>query len=164
MSDNKVLVYRLENSDGSGVYHCNAWSRCCGGSFSSDTHPMPFHDDIMVSNFNDFFDQIKSEYDIDIEESLLNFSAYSNYQQFLFIYDGALSKVDGRRASRFGFESIESLKRWVFDPDWRSALSEYGIQISVYEIEERFVLYGESQLIFLKEQGKLVDILDVDLI
>lgn len=49
---------------------------------------------------------------------------------------------------RFGFESIESLRRWLYNDTWLTELDGNGCVINVYEVPSDSVLRGTTQLEF----------------
>jgi hypothetical protein len=61
-----------------------------------------------------------------------------------------------RKRFRFGFSSRKQLKTWFFTKKVRKAIHDDGFHISVYEIETKNVIKGESQAIFRKCKAKLV--------
>jgi hypothetical protein len=53
----------------------------------------------------------------------------------------------------FGFESIEQLKNWFFDREWLEDLHNSGAKLSIYQSNEDDVIYGRTQLIFLRARA-----------
>lgn len=69
-------------------------------------------------------------------------------------------EYDRRSSFYFGFASVEDYLRWFSTPAQRQALTDGGCKLSVYEIDESAVLYGERQAVFLLTQALQVDRLD----
>ena len=55
----------------------------------------------------------------------------------------------------FGFDSIESLKKWFFLNE-RNAGSTFGGKILVIEVDPEFVIYGGRQLVFHQDYAKTI--------
>jgi hypothetical protein len=56
----------------------------------------------------------------------------------------------------YGFIDEAQFKKWVKDPQWRKTLNFYGGVMKFYEVEDKDVLVGETQVMFLKDNAKLV--------
>lgn len=53
----------------------------------------------------------------------------------------------------FGFDSIEQLRRWIYEDRWLVALHEHDMVIAEYELPDEDVLVGHTQVMF-KRQDK----------
>ncbi len=77
--------------------------------------------------------------------------------------DGKLCDIwddiwDNRSDYVFGFDSIQSLRRWFFKPQ---ELKDEELRIGVYNVPEEHVHEGYTQLVFLPEHARLVRTLHV---
>lgn len=50
---------------------------------------------------------------------------------------------------RFGFASLEQLRRWIYKDEWLVELHHAGYRLSIYEVDPYNVIIGESQCAFL---------------
>lgn len=48
---------------------------------------------------------------------------------------------------RFGFESLDQLKRWIYDEEIRLALHNTGLVVNVYEVPFPYIIIGETQTV-----------------
>lgn len=60
----------------------------------------------------------------------------------------------------FGFESIEKAENWFCLEGERQYIKEFGLRLSVYEVDEEFVHFGKWQAIAHKKHMKLIESLD----
>lgn len=61
----------------------------------------------------------------------------------------------------FGFCSIEQFKNWFFKESWRKELSQIGVKMYVFEVDDEDVLVGDTQAVFLRDNATLISIHDV---
>lgn len=62
-------------------------------------------------------------------------------------------------AMRFGYGSLEQLRSWVYQDDWRRALKAQGFSISIYEADEAIV--GDTQAVFVMKGARRVGSVDI---
>lgn len=132
-----MRVFRLEDDEGNGVYRgiiANAmtsyWRKYCTVSEASNTHPMPHMDKIFNVDENRKYE-------------FLNSIAWPNDRYEVH--------------QRFGFESVESYKNWVYEKLWRDNLTRGSeVHLCEYEVEEKYAIIGEKQLSFDKRFASLV--------
>lgn len=91
----------------------------------------------------------------------------SPYADIKFIEDTTkkrgLDELDNIRYSchdKFGFSSVSQMKRWVYKKKWRKALSQFGMDLCVYEVPLEHVIIGTSQCTFDSRYAELVEVLD----
>jgi hypothetical protein len=60
----------------------------------------------------------------------------------------------------FGFLTIEQYKAWVYNPVWRKKLSQYGVMLSVYEIDTKKLKKSPHQVAFRRQDATLIESLD----
>lgn len=53
---------------------------------------------------------------------------------------------------QFGFNSIEQLRKWIFNDYWIDKLHKHGFFLSIIQIEERYFIDGNTQVIFDSRQ------------
>lgn len=63
-----------------------------------------------------------------------------------------------RAAYSFGFKDEAQMRQWFFKDDWMQAMKAVGLKLTVWEVEDEFVHFGERQLIFNKELAKRVEV------
>ncbi len=57
---------------------------------------------------------------------------------------------------RFGFDSIEMLRRWIYNDAWITALSDKGAVICGYVVPAEHVIVGRTQVTFMYEKAMCV--------
>lgn len=60
----------------------------------------------------------------------------------------------------FGFESIESLKSWFIKPE-RYGLAGEGYVCTLYEVDEKNVIFGKKQLVYNKTCASVIKYIDL---
>jgi len=60
----------------------------------------------------------------------------------------------------FGFLNIDQYKAWVYNPVWRQKFSQYGIKLSVYEINAKKLKKSQHQVAFRREDAILIERFD----
>lgn len=128
MKENKMIIYRVENSRGEGIYY-----GACSVKYKmqDENHPTPSKDCLLVK-------LVKINYPKKIKTNL--FSPKEKWISSDFIQETFI----------FGFASIEQLKRWIYKGEWRYDLSHEGFRISVYECEEAYC--GRTQAMINKKK------------
>lgn len=58
----------------------------------------------------------------------------------------------------YGFKTLEQYKTWVFNPHWRKRLVDCKVQLSTYEVPVDSVMIGRCQVMFVKNDAKLVSV------
>lgn len=125
-----ITFFRLEGRDGLGVYHS-----VCDNDLSPWDN-VTGDDDNMLQQ--DSIHVIPSE-----DRQLgLSFDAIDDESYF------------------FGFLDIDQYKAWFYNPKWRKSLSQYGIMLSVYEIDARHLKKSQHQVAFRRQDARLVKSLD----
>ena len=105
-----MLVYRIEDEDGKGMYHS---SKAISMEVDERKHKEPCSDSLLAPVW--------------------------------------LSLSTGSRETFvFGFASIEQLRNWVYDDDWLYKLHETGFILSVYDVPDKDVIAGHTQVMFLR--------------
>lgn len=88
---------------------------------------------VVTKNFRDY-----SVHPLPCEDHLLNFSDLADLDYY------------------FRFNSIEDYKTWVFNPYWRMQFRKYDIFLSIYEVSEEDVRKGNGQIMFKRDNAKLI--------
>jgi hypothetical protein len=122
--------FRLERKDGLGIYHA-----VCDNNLS------PWDN---VTGSNDNMLQQDSIHIIPSEDKQLGLSFDAIDDEFYF----------------FGFLTIEQYKAWVYNPVWRKKLSQYGVMLSVYEIDTKKLKKSPHQVAFRRQDATLIESLD----
>lgn len=123
----KIRFFRLENDDGVGVYH------------SADDSGLSIWQKVTES-----------------KESSLQHDAI--HVQPVVDYELRLTFEELTRCQyHFGFLSIDQYKAWLYNPLWRKNLSNHGISLSIYEIEEGDLKKSSHQVAFLRNDATLVE-------
>lgn len=125
-----MLVYRIEDADGEGMYTCNRSSENPIPSTSSSVHPLPRDDSGLVYAINR-----KRDYE-DISTDVCCFIKDGNYI--------------------FGFGSTDQLRGWIYRDEWLWRLQRRGFRLAVFDIEDDNVLVGYTQSIFKRSDAKQV--------
>lgn len=125
-----IRFFRLEGEDGLGIYHS-----VCDNDLSPWDNVTNTDDDMLQQ---DDIHVIPSE-----DKGLgLSFDCIDDESYF------------------FGFLNVDQYKAWVYNPVWRQKLSQYGIQISIYEIESRRLRKSPYQVAFRREDATLIERVD----
>ena len=122
-----MLVYRVENAQGGGMYRndgLSVASICDISDYSSARHPHPTADDALMRSIPRHLNQ-------------MGMPAY---------------------VFNYGFASLEQLKMWLYQNEWRVALSDAGFHVAVYNcLKDAYV--GDTQAVFIKQHATLVETL-----
>jgi hypothetical protein len=131
-----MKVYRIVDERGDGMYRSNQgrslWSRADIGvndGYEGGAHPPAHNDGGMVHAWPAFCDRHG------IRTLLGDVPS---------IWDAHVHL----KAHRFGFGSLQQLRRWVYGVGWLSALHEAGGRVQVYEVPDEHVLQGTCQVTF----------------
>lgn len=113
-------VYRVEDKDGKGMYcgRVSLW-----GMHDPVRHPTPMDDSRLMRSFQRDTGGIGD--------------ARTEFDKFLFDEFGRV---------RFGFSSLDQLRRWIYDDEWKDTLYVYGFKLNVYECDRVWV--GDTQAVF----------------
>ena len=135
-----MLVYRIENDEGDGMY-------CCADIDLSFTEVMANYPDpdpdrrIMQSEFYELYGIEYGDVHILPEADFPGFWE-KNGTQFWDYY--------------FGFPSTDALKLWIYREEWRKALHDNGFFIAVYDDVHEKVSESGRQVIFKKHQSQFL--------
>lgn len=113
-----MLVYRVQNEDGTGLYHASEYAE----DHLSDLqgrHPLPYNDSKLI-------------------EELGN---------------------EDYRGKLFAFSSLQQLKFWIHCREAREAIHAEGCKVYVIETDEVWV--GDTQCVFNKGSGTVVDVISL---
>lgn len=58
---------------------------------------------------------------------------------------------------RFGFESMEQLRRWIYDDNWIRKLADEKAVLCVYEVPDIALIKGRTQVTFAFDVATLLD-------
>ena len=149
-------ILRLETVNGDGVYNdpsddsiwSTYWSKYTEGSDGDeDRHPLPEHDKKFNENVSVFCENPKVLEFCELPLPLPHYAIYDGY---------------GKYITKFGFLDQYQFLQWCYLPKWRKSFELGGeIFLSVYEVDDDFVVVGDSQVIFVHEKAVLVDRLPV---
>lgn len=121
-------VYRVVDSNGEGMYRsstgCSAWRLAGLISEVEYNHPTPEEDGLMVQNYPAFMRR----------KGIAHRGIYDAWAEL--------------RTHRFGFESVHSLRRWIYGVGWMQALHDVGCVVQVYDVPVHDVLFGRCQVTF----------------
>jgi hypothetical protein len=117
-----MLIYRIEDSEGGGLYRGDNLCKNPINSFSSYRHPMPYNDSLFVAN----------------AEAVMEREGYSrrNVSDF----------IDGDYI--FGFATTDQLRNWVHRDDWLFKMDQRGFRLAVFDMPYDDVIVGHSQAVF----------------
>jgi|SRR6185437_16749398 len=125
-----MLVYRIEGENGDGIYR-GKYCRDNPLEWIPSKHPAPWRDSLLVNNCN----AIRGvEDDEDCSCSMDEWLPRQNYI--------------------FGFANTDQLRAWVFNDLWLWQFEQRGFRLSVFDIESRHVIVGNTQCIFKREHIK----------
>lgn len=62
----------------------------------------------------------------------------------------------------FGFESLKQLKAWIYNNEMVQILIEMNFELLEIEIEEKFVILGNTQLSFESDKGKVLNKINLE--
>ena len=116
-------VYRIESSVGSGMYYAGNAQWILDSEDTYEKHPSPKRDSLLAP--------------ILIKKGL-----------YCEVFDNLICDE-----YKFGFDSIEQLRRWIYEDRWLVALHEHEMMIAEYELPDEDVLVGHTQVMF-KRQDK----------
>lgn len=122
-------VFRVETSGGRGMY--SVWYELDLGN--SDAHPCVYEDSLYMENAEKFNPAL-----VDRRCGVLKWSTYPV-------------------GHRFGFESLDQLRRWIFNDDWIKKLSDVGCVLCVYEVPDIALIVGRTQVTFSFEMATLIE-------
>jgi len=134
-----MLIFRIEDQDGGGIYrgdksHLNPIS-----SFSSTRHPMPVDDSKLVEGVN----RIRNDGRV----------------------NSWISDVIESEGYIFGFGNTEQLRNWTYKDSWLWQLNENGFRLAVFEFDDyqdgRDFILGHTQAIFFREKARQVSYFNI---
>lgn len=112
-------LYRIESGLGYGMYDSGPAQHIFDNDDAHEKHPSPKRDSLLSP--------------ILVEKGL---------------YSGHKWDYLACSAYKFGFDSIEQLRRWIYEDRWLVALHEHGMRIAEYTIPDEHVLVGHTQVMF----------------
>jgi hypothetical protein len=121
-----MLVYRIEDVTGGGIYRGDLSGKNPMTIWSSDRHPAPRNDSLLVSGING----LRSD-----DEISWCVSDWIQYHDFI-----------------FGFASVDQLRSWVHKDRWLWLMQERGFHLAVFDVED--VIVGHTQCIFKRKDVK----------
>jgi hypothetical protein len=138
-----MLIYRIEDFAGGGIYrgenlHLNPIS-----SFSSERHPLPWSDSLFVEN----------------GDAMMYREGEPHYRELSTFIDGDFI---------FGFATTEQLRNWVYQDDWLWKFDERGFRLTVFDVPNDHVIVGYTQAVFRRREAvsesyfKLCDFFNID--
>ena len=123
-------IWRIENAAGRGFY--SAGSLAAREMYDlKGTHPPPVNDTELVERIR------------------------SNTCVLLGCREIYTINTAIKDAYEFGFKSIEQLKRWVYNKEWRQMLKDEGFFVSHYVSYD--AQYGDTQAVFHKADADLIE-------
>jgi hypothetical protein len=123
-----MLVYRIEDVNGGGIYRGDFSGQNPMGTWSSERHPAPRNDSLLVHHINNTRGS---------RELTLEISDWVEHHNYI-----------------FGFASPEQLRAWVYEDLWITQMQRRGFRLTVLEVEDNDVLVGHTQCIFKREHVK----------
>lgn len=125
-------VIRMEDKLGVGMYHSDCGSNpVINGGMSDDRRwPMPQRDTKLME-------------DRGAKTERLYPGQMPGSYELLDLY-------------KFCFCTYEQMEAWIYDFDWRVTLGELGIIMSVYEVDDDWVMIGATQCTFRRDKAKLL--------
>lgn len=57
----------------------------------------------------------------------------------------------------FGFLDEAQFRSWFYWDRYLQLMDEAGLELAVYEVQERHVLIGNAQIVFIKREAELVE-------
>lgn len=138
-----MLVYRIENASGGGMYRPDGLSSC----------ECPFGEIVYEFPDQDLYSRTLSHRP---ERCVYDYSSIhvSPLDDFPWrVWRNLPSNVQEKY--RFAFPTITSLLSWVYMKEWREALHRRGFKVSVYDAEA-IVSDSGAQAIFKKKHSKKV--------
>lgn len=117
-----ILVHRVEGKNKRGMYQ-GLWYDI--GLPTSDAHPCVYEDSLYRDNAAKF------------DEDLVRRDP-----------DGKVKWAHEPYGHRFGFEDMAQLRRWIYDDQWVSKLSDNGANLVIYQVPTECVIVGRTQVTF----------------
>lgn len=133
-------IFRADYVDKDGIEQHGVWFNAIGCPDVTEIHPTPSEDDFLADQLIDYLD----EYD-----ELGSWRHHEYYQ------DKRIFKLDS--ALLFGFLDKRQYLRWVYDPEWRHLLTDHGVELVVYQVDEDHVCEGDAQIVFNSHRASVVD-------
>lgn len=132
-----MRVYRIVDEQGSGMYRAShgrmsLWNMAIGDVNDGEeggAHPPAHNDRGMVRAFEEY--AIKN----DLRTSCGDYPTIRDAYSLL-------------PDHRFGFGSVEQLRRWVYGVGWLKWMHDYGGRVQVYDVPDEHVLVGTCQVTF----------------
>ena len=142
-----MKVLRLESKTGDGVYESSLWAWCMGNCESSKRHPMAREDELMNDNCLEFVER-NSDY--------FNKRYFCEDMNFNTMVDKC--NYDSTNLPwRYGFLDTKQYLRWVHSRNWRNKLTENEAVLRVYEVDEKHVCQGHTQIIFMYDKSVCIE-------
>lgn len=142
-----MKVIRMVGPNGGGIFSEMMWSTCCG-DIDSSRHPLPEGDATFFNDARRFGseEKVKDLYRVDGDSlSWVPYSRLWNNENCNLL---------------FAFKDRDQFLSWVYDPIWRQALHEAGAVLKILEVDERYCIIGDSQIVFI--EGEETEIATVD--
>lgn len=143
-----MRVYRIVDAQGCGMYRPagpgqnSLWSMAIGNCNSTyaepDPHPSAHNDAGIARNWPEFAQR---------------HGLHTLLGGIPSLYDMHYVLAD----HRFGFGSLQQLRRWVFGVGWLQSMHECGGVVQVYEVPEEHVLMGICQVTFDSRYAERLD-------
>lgn len=130
-----MLIYRIEDMNGGGIYRGDNNEKNPLGMWSSERHPAPHNDSLLVENIA-FHRSREADYE---GWSTCGWIEVNEY--------------------RFGFSSTDQLRSWVYDDKWLWQMQQNGFRLAVYEVEDAIV--GHTQAIFIRNSSMQVSYFNI---
>lgn len=125
-----MLIYRIEDVDGGGMYRGdNSYANPVASS-NSDRHPLPNDDSLLMDNISFRMDQ-----DVD---------PCDRHQHWTYFLEDEFI---------FGFASVEQMRNWVYNDDWLVSLDHVGFNLTVYDVPENHICIGNTQAVFRRHEA-----------
>lgn len=125
-----MLIYRIEDADGGGLYRGDNSFQNPVTSSSSDRHPLPNDDSRLM-------DSISFRMDLDLGPD-------ERYQHWTYFLEDEFI---------FGFASVEQMRNWVYNDEWLVKLDTVGFYLTVYDMPEHHVCVGNTQAVFRRHEA-----------
>jgi hypothetical protein len=125
-----MLIYRIEDEDGGGVYRGdNSDMNPMGGSVS-DRHPLPADDSLLQESL-----RFRMRRDLAKEYQWKHWTS--------FLEDDFI----------FGFSSIDQMRNWVYQDVWLRKLDKGGFFLSEFNVPKHHVCVGNTQAVFRRSKA-----------
>lgn len=123
-------VLRIERG-GEGLYASGLWYLATGDADSDDVHPAPWNDsalDVLV----------KQAYSCEEIQEMRHSGVYPVRRW-----------LRDHPETRFGFESVDQIRRWIYKDCWIERMAELGGELVTYELKQPdFCFVGYTQVMF----------------